>query len=208
MKKTDKILEILNENYGHFGAELKFSNPFETLVATILSAQCTDKQVNKVTKPLFAEFGTPEKILALGEKGLLEKIKTCGLANSKAKNIFATCEKLTQNFGGNVPKTLEELTSLAGVGRKTASIVLAFAFGIPAIPVDTHVFRTANRLGLAEAKTPEQTEKQLRKILPEKIWIASHHWFIWHGRLVCKAQKPLCETCKLEELCESKEKVK
>ncbi|KAA3606215.1 MAG: endonuclease III [Calditrichaeota bacterium] len=207
-QKTKKILEILKENYGHLGSELKFRNSFEVLIATILSAQCTDKQVNKVTQPLFETHDSPEKILALGEEGLYEKIKTCGLAKTKAKNIILTCEKLIYEFDNEIPNEIEKLTELAGVGRKTASIVLAFSMGIPAIPVDTHVFRTANRLGIVKAKTALATEMQLRKILPEKLWIPSHHWFIWLGRMTCKSQNPRCAECKLFELCEFSEKIK
>lgn len=207
-QKTKKILEILKENYGHLGSELKFRNPFEVLIATILSAQCTDKQVNKVTQPLFKTHNSPEKMLTLGEAGLYEKIKTCGLAKRKSKNIILTCEKLIYEFGGEFPNEIEKLTQLAGVGRKTASIFLAFSMGIPAIPVDTHVFRTTNRLGIVKAKTALATEMQLQKILPKELWIPSHLWFIWFGRMTCKSQNPLCAECKLFDFCEFSGKAK
>ena len=202
MKKNfTQILEILEATYGHYGCGLNFRSPFELLVATILSAQCTDVRVNIVTEDLYKEYNTPEKILELGETGLLEKIKTCGLSKTKAKNIIKTCRVLCDQYGGEVPQGMDELTALFGVGRKTANVVRSNAFHIPAIAVDTHVQRVSNRLGLAQSKDVLKTEQQLMKNIPKEKWSAAHHWLIWHGRTVCSARNPKCAACPLLECC-------
>jgi endonuclease-3 len=170
-------------------------------VAVILSAQCTDKRVNIVTKELFAVANTPEKMINLGIERLKEIIKPCGFFNNKAKSIINASASLIEKFNSIVPKTREELLSLSGVGEKTASVVLAVAFGVPAIAVDTHVFRVSNRLGLANATTVEKTQRDLEKNIPREKWIKLHYALVLHGRYVCKAIKPQCENCGLKELC-------
>lgn len=211
MKTTDKellskakavqVLDRLENLYPDAGPELAFNNLFELLIATILSAQCTDVRVNLVTAELFSEYNTPEKILELSVDELGSRIKTCGLYISKAANINGTCRLLLEKYGGQVPGTLEELIALPGVGRKTANVVLSNGFGVPAIAVDTHVFRVSNRIGLAAAETVEKTEQQLMKIIPKARWSHSHHLLIFHGRRCCKARKPECERCSLIDYC-------
>ena len=195
-----EILEELEELYPEAKAELVFSNPYEMLVATILSAQCTDKQVNRVTPAVFARYPDATAMAGAQEEELYPMVKSCGF-KSKAGNIIAACRIIRDTYGGEVPHTLEELTALPGVGRKTANVVLSNAFGIPAFAVDTHVFRVSNRLGLCRADTVEETEKQMTRLIPRENWGRAHHWLIWHGRRVCKAQRPLCETCGLKENC-------
>ena len=201
-EKIEKTINILKENYKEYKCGLNFDSPFELLVATILSAQCTDERVNKVTKVLFKKANTPKKILSLGEDGLKEEIKTCGLSNSKAKNIILTCKTLIDEYDSNVPRTMEELTALNGVGRKTANVVMSNAYGVPAIAVDTHVQRVSNRIGLAKSKDVLKTEKQLMENIPRDFWSDAHHWIIWHGRKVCLARKPNCIACCLKDVCE------
>ena len=174
----------------------------------ILSAQATDKSVNKATQKLFSVANTPEKILQLGEKGLQEYIKTIGLYTGKAKNIIATCQILIKNFHSKVPRNREGLESLPGVGRKTANVILNTCFGEPTIAVDTHIFRVANRIGLAKGKTPLEVEKQLLKNIPDEFKHDAHHWLILHGRYVCIARKPHCPECIIRDLCEYKDKTK
>ena len=186
--------------------ELRYKNPFTLLVAVVLSAQATDAGVNKATPALFAAADTPEKMAALGESGVKKFIKTIGLFNSKAKNIAALSKILTEKFGGRVPHDREALESLPGVGRKTANVVLNIAFGEPVIAVDTHVFRVANRTGLALGKTPHDVEEKLLKIIPKKYLHHAHHWLILHGRYVCTARKPDCPRCLIRDLCAFKEK--
>ncbi|MFZ5943264.1 MAG: endonuclease III [Bacillota bacterium] len=200
--KEKAILTELKKNYPRVGTALRFNNPFELLIATILSAQSTDKQVNKVTAQLFKKYPAPYSFARLSSEQLSEEIKSIGLYKNKSKNIVAACQILIEKYEGSVPQTREELMQLPGVGRKTANVVLSNAFGIPAIAVDTHVFRVANRLGLADSKDPLETEKQLMVTIPEKDWADAHHWLIWHGRLVCKARKPECSKCKLGLLCD------
>lgn len=194
------ILAELNRLYPQPRPELNFTNPYETLVATILSAQCTDKQVNKVTPAVFAAYPDALTMAAATPEELYPMVKSCGF-KSKAANIVMACRDLVVLYGGQVPQTMEELTKLPGVGRKTANVVLANAFNIPAIAVDTHVFRVSNRLGLVTAKTVEETEKQLQKAIPKADWRDAHHWLIFHGRRVCHAQRPDCESCTLGALC-------
>ncbi len=194
------ILAELKRLYPDAKPELNFSNPYETLVATILSAQCTDKQVNKVTPAVFAQYPDVASMAGASVEDLYPMVKSCGF-KSKAGHIIDACRIIMAQYGGEVPATLEELVKLPGVGRKTANVVLAFAFNIPALPVDTHVFRVSNRLGLADASTAEETERQLKQVIPMKDWQEGHHWLIFHGRRVCKAQHPLCEVCTLHERC-------
>jgi len=186
--------------------ELVYHSPFELLIAVILSAQATDVSVNKATAKLYAVANTPESILALGLDGLKSYIKTIGLYNSKAANILKTCQILIEQHHSQVPHDREALEALAGVGRKTANVVLNTAFGEPTIAVDTHIFRIANRIGLADAKTVDGVEQQLLKIIPSEFKLDAHHWLILHGRYVCIARKPKCTECLLRDLCLFQEK--
>ena len=196
-----KVLEILNELHPDAKAELNFSNDFELLIATILSAQCTDVQVNKTTDKLFKELKTPYDYIKLTQEEMGKRIKSCGFYNSKSKNILATCHILIEKYGGEVPDTLEDLMSLPGVGRKTANVVLSNAFDTPAIAVDTHVFRVSNRIGLANSGNVLDTEKDLMNNIDRDMWSRSHNLLIFHGRRVCKARRPLCEQCPVTEYC-------
>lgn len=181
--------------------ELDFTNPYELLIATILSAQCTDKQVNKVTPALFEAYPDPASMAKAEPAEIEPYIRSCGFYHNKAKNIVLACRDIADKFGGVVPCEREGLESLVGVGRKTANVVLSNAFGVPAVAVDTHVFRVSNRIGLAKAKTVEETERQLMQNIPENKWSIAHHWLIFHGRRVCKAQRPLCGECLIAGLC-------
>ena len=201
-ERTRLILLGLEELYPDARPELHFSNPYETLVATMLSAQSTDVQVNKVTPAVFRDFPTVEDMARATPEILYPYVRSCGFA-SKATNIVLAARAIVERFDGQVPGTLEDLMSLRGVGRKTANVVLANAFGIPAMAVDTHVFRVSNRLGLAKANSVEKTEQQLMKAIPRDLWNKAHHWLIFHGRRVCKAQRPLCESCTLLPLCQN-----
>ena len=180
MRKKDKqtIIELLEKRYNGIGTALHYNSPFELLCAVIMSAQCTDE----------------------------EEIRDCGLYRAKAKNLLGMCHMLTEEFGGVIPKDIPTLMKLPGVGRKTADVIASVIYKVPAIAVDTHVFRTSHRLGLSDAKTPEATELDLQKLIPKSKWADSHHWFIWHGRLTCKARKPLCDECVCLQLCPFKEK--
>ena len=200
-QRATAIMSELARLYPEAKPELEAANPFEVLVATILSAQCTDRQVNKVTPALFERAPTPEAMLTLTQDELEGYVKSCGVYRNKAKNILATCSVLVERYGGQVPGDLEAMQALPGVGRKTANVVLANAFGGDAIAVDTHVFRVSNRLGLSQAKNVVQTEEQLMEILPKSTWSTAHHQILWHGRRVCKAQRPLCGQCTLNALC-------
>jgi endonuclease-3 len=186
--------------------ELQFINPYTLLVAVVLSAQATDKGVNKATGPLFEVADTPQKMLKLGEAKLTQYIKTIGLFRTKAKNVIKLSELLVQRHGGVVPRTREELEALPGVGRKTANVVMNVAFGEPTIAVDTHIFRVGNRTGLAPGKTPLEVEEKLLKVVPEKYRMHAHHWLILHGRYTCIARKPLCPQCVVSDLCGYKAK--
>lgn len=181
--------------------ELQYRTPFELLVAVILSAQATDVSVNKATRRLFPRASTPAAILKLGSDGLKDYIRTIGLYNAKAENIMSTCRILLEKYGGEVPRDRESLESLPGVGRKTANVVLNTAFGEPTIAVDTHIFRVANRTGLAPGKTPLQVEQKLLRVVPEPFLKDAHHWLILHGRYTCKARKPACAECIVRDLC-------
>jgi endonuclease-3 len=186
--------------------ELEYRSTFELLIAVILSVQATDKGVNVATRKLFSTANTPEKILDLGEAGLRDYIKSIGLYKTKAKNIIATCNLLIQHHGSKVPQTREELEKLPGVGRKTANVILNTAFGQPTMAVDTHIFRVANRTGLARGKTVLEVELKLLKYIPKEFSHDAHHWLILHGRYVCIARKPKCAICIINDLCEFKEK--
>ncbi len=186
--------------------ELVYRSPFELLIAVILSAQATDVSVNEATSRLFPVANTPADILALGVAGLTPYIRTIGLYNSKARNIIATCRLLLEHHGGAVPRTREELERLPGVGRKTANVILNTAFGEPTIAVDTHIFRVANRTGIAPGKSPLEVEKRLLRLTPEEFRKNAHHWLILHGRYVCKARKPLCGECPIVSWCEYRDK--
>ena len=194
-------LKILEATYAGAVPELKFGSTFELLIAVILSAQCTDRRVNEVTPQLFSEAKTPSAMLELGQSRLEELIRSCGFYRSKAKNILGACRKIVDEYDGEVPTTFEELIKLPGVGRKTANVVLSVAFREPAIAVDTHVFRIANRLKLAEGSTPLEVELGLQKVIPKEKWADAHHWLIWHGRKLCKARAPLCSKCPLKAVC-------
>lgn len=200
--KADKIISALAAAYPDARPALEFSSPYELLVAVILSAQCTDKRVNIVTKELFKDYNTPEKMLTLSVGELGEKIKSCGLYRSKAAHILSASKDIIEKFGGKVPESQKELKTLAGVGQKTANVVYAVAFGGEAIAVDTHVFRVSNRLGLAESDNVTDTEKSLNRLIDRHLWSKAHHYLIYHGRQVCKAIKPDCENCCVSSLCE------
>lgn len=200
-ERLDRAIALLAETYPDAKPALDFTNAFELLIATMLSAQCTDKQVNKVTAELFKLYGTPEAFAALTPEELEPHIKGCGLFKTKAKNIVAACKILVEEHGGKVPEDRDVLTTLPGVGRKTANVVVSNAFGIDAIAVDTHVFRVSNRIGLADAKDVLNTEKQLMENIPKDKWSEAHHWIIYHGRQVCAARNPKCERCTVKECC-------
>jgi endonuclease-3 len=203
---VDRFFARLAERNPEPKGELDYLNPFTLLVAVVLSAQATDVGVNKATKNLFPIADTPEKMLALGEAGLKEHIKTIGLFNSKAKNVIRLCEILIREHGSDIPRTREELEKLPGVGRKTANVVLNIAFGVPTIAVDTHLFRVANRTGLAPGKNELAVEKALERRIPARWRLHAHHWLILHGRYICKARKPDCPACPVTDICLAKDK--
>lgn len=205
-KQVHDFFAILQKRNPEPKGELSYTNPYTLLVAVVLSAQATDKGVNKATGPLFKKIDTPQKMVKLGEEGLKEYIKTIGLYNGKAKNIIALSEILVREYGGDIPQTREELVKLPGVGRKTANVVLNIAFGQETIAVDTHIFRISNRTGLAPGKTVEQVEEKLEEVVPKEFRHHAHHWLILHGRYICKARHPLCAECPVYDLCEFKEK--
>lgn len=207
-KKIRDIFLRFRKANPHPTTELVYHNHFELLIAVILSARATDKSVNKATAGLFKAANTPEKILQLGEQKLKNYIKTIGLYATKAKNIMATCQLLIEKFKSAVPRSREALESLPGVGRKTANVILNTAFGEATIAVDTHIFRVANRIGLAHGKTPLAVEQQLLKNIPNEFKHDAHHWLILHGRYVCVARKPKCPVCIIQDLCEYKAKTK
>ena len=204
--KRIEILTRLREQNPRPTTELEYSSPFELLIAVILSAQATDKGVNKATAKLFPVANTPQAILDLGLEGLKEYIKTIGLYNSKAENIIKTCRDLVEKHNGEVPESREALEALAGVGRKTANVVLNTAFGHPTIAVDTHIFRVCNRTNFAPGKDVVKVEEKLLKVVPKEFKVDVHHWLILHGRYTCIARKPRCGACLIEDLCEYKEK--
>jgi endonuclease-3 len=195
------LIEILENTYRGAECALEHADAFQLLIATILSAQSTDRQVNKITETLFEKFPGPEDFARLDPSELEEHIRSCGTYLMKAKNIVLTCRALIERHGGKVPETMEELSALPGVGRKTANVVLSNAFGVDAIAVDTHVFRVSNRMGLAAADNVLDTEKQLQRNIPKEKWSAAHHWLIHHGRRICSARNPKCTECPLRAFC-------
>lgn len=202
MKNVNEILDKLEALYPDAKCELNYTTPFELLIATILSAQCTDVRVNIVTDKMFKKYNTAKEFNKLSLEQIIEDIKTCGLYKSKAEKIKETSRILCENFDGEVPNTLEELVTLPGVGRKTAGVVLSNAFNVPAIAVDTHVFRVSNRIGIVHTTTPEKTEFKLMEVIPRNRWSHSHHVLIFHGRRMCKARKPECTECPIKRDCD------
>jgi endonuclease-3 len=200
-KDTKKVLELLQKTYPEAGCALEFETPFQLLVATMLSAQSTDRTVNKVTKRLFEAYTDVESFLQLEQSTLEKEIKEIGIYRNKAKNIRAMCKELIARFQGEVPSNMDDLITLPGVGRKTANVVLSNAFNIPALAVDTHVFRVSNRIGLAHSSNVLDTEYDLLNNIPRELWSSAHHWLIWHGRRICIARKPKCELCPLTQYC-------
>ncbi|MGN9165062.1 endonuclease III [Tissierellaceae bacterium HCP3S3_D8] len=200
-KEIDIVIDLLLGLYPDAKAELNFTNPFELLIATILSAQCTDVRVNKTTDSLFKELKTPEDYIELGQEELGKRIYSCGFYKNKSKNIIEACKIIIDKYDGKVPDTIEELMKLPGVGRKTANVVASNAFGVPAIAVDTHVFRVSNRIGLADSKNVLDTEKDLMDNIDKNMWTKAHHLIIFHGRRICKARNPLCEECPIRPYC-------
>lgn len=186
----------------HPTTELQFSTPFELLIAVLLSAQATDAGVNKATAKLFPVANTPQAMLDLGLEGIMQYTRTIGLYKTKSKHIIETCKILVQQYGGEIPRTREELEALPGVGRKTANVVLNTAFGVPVMAVDTHIFRVANRTKIAPGKNVREVEDKLMRVVPKEFLLNAHHWLILHGRYTCKAQKPLCQSCIINDLCE------
>lgn len=199
--RTKKIVEILKETYPDAKCELNYETPLQLLVATILSAQTTDKKVNEVTEGLFKDYPDLDAFLTITNDELEERIKQIGLYRNKAKNLIMMFNQVKEKFNGEVPQTMEGITSLAGAGRKTANVVLSNAFGVPSIAVDTHVFRVSNRLGLANSESVLEVEKQLQKELPKKEWSLMHHMLIFHGRRCCTARNPKCSECPLNKEC-------
>ena len=200
------ILAKLEETYKDTKTALNYNSPFELLVAVILSAQCTDERVNVITARLFPRLNTPEKMGALTQEQMEEEIRDCGLYHAKAKNILGACHMLVERFNSTIPSDIKTLMELPGVGQKTANVVASIIYNVPAIAVDTHVFRVSHRLGMAKGADPLATEKELQKAIPMENWSDAHHWFIWHGRKICKARKPLCSQCVLLAECPFKEK--
>ena len=205
-QKRHQIFSRLREHIKQPRSELEYNSNFELLIAVLLSAQATDVSVNKVTAKLYPQANTPEQMLALGETGVKQYIKSIGLFNSKAKNIIATCQILVDQHNSQVPEDRTALEALPGVGRKTANVVLNVAFGHPTIAVDTHIFRVANRTGIAPGKDVLMVEKKLLKFVPDEFRLDAHHWLILHGRYTCIARKPRCGSCVIEDLCEYKQK--
>lgn len=205
-KRTDIFTRLRAAN-PEPGTELEYNTPFELLIAVLLSAQATDVSVNKATRKLYPVANTPETLLALGEEGLKEYIKTIGLFNSKAKNVIGLCNILINQHQSQVPQTREALEALPGVGRKTANVVLNTAFGQPTIAVDTHIFRVSNRTGIAPGKNVDEVEQRLLRLVPKEFQLDAHHWLILHGRYTCIARKPRCGSCLIEDLCEYQDKV-
>ena len=204
-EEADKCLDILEETYPDAHCELDHKSPFELLVATILSAQCTDIRVNKVTSEMFKKYNKPEDFANMDIKKLEGLIKECGLFRNKAKNIKASSSVILENYNGEVPNTISELMKLPGVGKKTANVVASTAFGVPAIAVDTHVFRVSNRIGFVHEKNVLDTEKALQNKIDKSRWTKAHHLFIFHGRRCCTARSPRCESCTINKICRSYE---
>lgn len=200
-ENIEKLFERFAEANSSPAIELEYTSPYTLLVAVVLSAQATDKMVNKITPELFKVAKTPQQMINLGEESLKQYIKSINYFNNKAKNIIATSKILLETYGGEVPNSFEELVTLPGIGRKSANVILNTVFNHPTIAVDTHVFRVSNRIGLCSTKTPHETEFALMKIVPERFRNEAHHWLVLHGRYICKARKPLCDDCKVSDLC-------
>jgi endonuclease-3 len=205
-KRMAEVLKRLAQEYGGMKIALRYQNPLQLLIATILAAQCTDERVNAVTEGLFRKYPDAQSFAQVSPSQLEEDIRPTGFFRQKARAIIAACSKLVESYGGEVPSRLEDLVSLPGVGRKTANILLGNAFGQPAIAVDTHVLRVSRRLGLASAADPDKVEAELRQVIPREQWTEAAHWMVWHGRRVCRAQRPLCHLCPVYELCPWEEK--
>ncbi len=199
--RTDLILACLEEKYSGTATALNYTSPFELLVAVIMSAQCTDERVNKITARIFPKYNSPQKMALLSQEQMEDLIRDCGLFRSKTKNILATCHKLIEAYSGRVPDNVQELMTLPGVGKKTANVIANIIYGVPAIAVDTHVFRVSHRLGLSDGKDPIIVEQDLMRAIPKDKWGEAHHWLIWHGRKICRARKPYCHECMLLNLC-------
>ena len=201
--KREAILNILEETYKDTKTALNYNSPFELLIAVILSAQCTDERVNKITARIFPRLNTPEKMGALTQEQMEQEIRDCGLYRAKAKNLLATCKMLVEEFNSTVPDNIETLMKLPGVGKKTANVIASIIYNVPAIAVDTHVFRVSHRIGLVPARctTPYSVEKELTRHIPDELIPIAHHWLILHGRYTCIARKPKCEECGLNTLC-------
>ena len=203
-ERFEKVIDYFKKNMPIAETELNHSNPYELIVATILSAQCTDKRVNMLTPAFFEKFPTPEALAVAQQEHVFDVIKSCSYPNNKAKNLIGMAKAVVGKFNGNIPTDLNELQTLPGVGRKTANVVASIAFNTAAIAVDTHVFRVSKRIGLSHnAKTPLETEKQLMQHIPEELWAIAHHWLILHGRYTCIARKPKCEECGIKEYCKT-----
>ena len=200
-EKIKKIIDVFSKKYPNPESALNYNNEFELLIATILSAQTTDKQVNKVTAKLFEKYNSPEDFASLSPENLQKEIQSIGLYRNKSKYIIKTAQTIINDFAGKVPNTRQELLKLTGVGRKTANVVLSCAFTKDAFPVDTHVFRLANRIGLVKSDKVREVEDGLMELIPQKYWSKMHHWLIFHGREICKAQTPLCNDCDISEYC-------
>ncbi|MCL4542761.1 MAG: endonuclease III [Deltaproteobacteria bacterium] len=197
----DGIIKLFKKNYGELKPFLSFANAFQLLIAVVLSAQCTDKRVNIITQDLFKHYIKPSDLAKKNLKDFEEEIKTCGMFHNKAKNLIETSRILAENFNNEVPKDFDSLISLPGIGRKSANVILGTYFNEQRLPVDTHVFRVANRIGLAKAKTPEKTEDNLTAIIPPNLWMKMHRWLIYHGRTYCTAKNPKCYECFLNDYC-------
>jgi len=206
-KNINRIFQIFSNQNPNPETELEYSNNFTLAIAVILSAQSTDVSVNKATKHLFVDYNTPQKILALGENGLKDYIRTIGLYNAKAKNIIALCKILIDKYNSEIPETFDQLVKLPGIGRKTANVILNCAFGKLTMAVDTHVYRVSHRIGLSTGKTPEKVEKDLLRNIPSEWMQYAHHWLILHGRYTCKARKPLCGECAITKYCKYYKKI-
>lgn len=210
-QKKDKLViitDFFEKTCPNPQTELEFETPFQLLISTLLAAQCTDKRVNMVTANLYRIAPTPEKMLTFSQEELEHHIRSVNYYKTKAKHILETCDRIVHHFNGKIPENLDDLQSLSGVGRKTASVVLVCAFGIPAFPIDTHVFRVSNRLGIVKGKDVSETETQLRDLLNPKDWYRFHHYLILHGRYICKAKKPECSTCGLQLVCDYFQQIK
>ena len=208
MNKAQKqaVIAALEQQYDGIGTALHYHSPFELLVAVILSAQCTDERVNVITSRIFPRLNTPEKMGALTQEELEQEIRDCGLYKAKAKNLLGMCRMLQDEFGGVIPKDIPTMMKLPGVGRKTADVIASVIYKVPAIAVDTHVYRVAHRLGLARGRTPDQVEHELMAVIPDPWRTRAHHWLILHGRYVCIARRPRCGECPVADLCASREK--